>query len=138
MDSQSKVAILAAVITALGGILGAVITTPWNFFGLIERGENPERTVAELQLTTDVFPLAGARRDGCIDQLTGALLERGFEDSGSSDEAAIVRRGAFKASVWCRPDEIVVTVAGRRGSNTAAVASMVERAAADARLTQPQ
>ena len=138
MDSQSKVAILAAMITALGGILGAVITTPWNFFGLIERGEDPQRTVAELQLTTDVYPLAAARRDGCIDELTGALLERGFEDSGRGEDAAILRHGAFKAAVWCRPEEIIVTVAGRRGSNTVAVASMVERAAADARLTQSQ
>ena len=138
MDHQSRATIIVAVIAAVQAILITAITAGWNFFGLIERGEDPARTVAQQQLTSEVLPLVVPVRGSCIGRLTGELLDRGFEDSGTSDDAAIVRRGAFKAAIWCRPTEIVVTVAGRRGSDTEDVVSMVERSAAAARLIEAE
>ena len=137
MDTNAKTAITLALIAAAQAIVIAAITAGWDFFGSVERGEDPEQTVAELQLTTDVFPLRTPAPDNCIERLRLALEEEEFEDSGRGEEVLVLRRGAFKTAVWCRPTEIVATVAGRRNSATADVLAIIEDAAADAGLLSP-
>lgn len=137
MDTNAKTAITLALIAAVQAIVIAAITAGWDFFGSVERGEDPERTVAELQLTTDVFPLRTPLPNNCIRRLHLALLDLGFEDSGRGDDVLVLRRGGFKTAVWCRPSEIVATVAGRRGSATADVLGVIEDAASEAGLLPP-
>jgi len=138
MEVSGRTAITCASIAAAGPIIIALISSGWDFFGLVDRGEDPDRTVSELRVSTNVFPLRSPRPDNCLETLRDALESQEFETTNTDgEEVIIMRTERFRTAIWCRPSEIIATVAGRKGSETSEILSMIGDAAVQANLSSP-
>jgi hypothetical protein len=138
MDTAGRVAIIVAAIAATQAVTVTSIDKGWSVFGLLDV-EDPNKTVSELQLTTDLWPRATGRGSNCIRQLRRGLEREGFRrSSGDHESLAIMERDGFKVALSCGEAEISATVAGRRGSNTQAVLELIEEVGGEAGLTRPR
>jgi hypothetical protein len=133
---QSRTAIILALIAAAQAILIALIGA-----GAVSLRRDPEPANRTTRISMDVIAFANVSPETCVNTMQLQLpRQQGFEYSNGGDDALIMRRGDLAAGLWCRPDGLLIAVAGpdaREARDAAELIAGVARNELGAATPQP-